>query len=153
MLMTSLCLVRIFFFSTFVECCSLSSFSIPLVRTCHTTELVLYKYIYLKIYRISTHAVCVGHVPTSSAELNNLAPLWYQVVAIGLSDSGLDGDTVLRPWAEEPMSPHCHGEGDGLGNQLGRNILEVEAGRICHRRLEARLLPAALVFINISKQM
>lgn len=51
MLMTPLCLLRIVFFfhATSVDCCSLSSFPIPLVRTCHTIALLLYKYIYLYI--------------------------------------------------------------------------------------------------------
>lgn len=61
---------------------------------------------------------------TSSAELHHLAPLGHQVVPVRLPDSCLNSDTVLSPWAEEPVSSNRHGERHSLGHKLSWHILD-----------------------------
>lgn len=61
---------------------------------------------------------------TGGAELDDLAPLGDGVVAVRLFRRGLDGDGVLRAWAQEPVAPNRHGQGHRFGHQLGRNILD-----------------------------
>lgn len=61
---------------------------------------------------------------TSSAKLDDLAPLRDGVVPVSLFRCGLDGHGVLCAWAQEPVAPHRHGQGHRLGHELGRNILE-----------------------------
>jgi len=75
---------------------------------------------------------------TPGTELHHLAPLWNQVVAVRLPDCSLDSDAVQRPRAEEPVAPHRHGEGDRLGHQLGRHVLEDTEERNWRQGQDAR---------------
>lgn len=147
MLMTTLCRDRIVgFFANSVHCSSLSLFHIPLVKTSRTLYIIHCQGCF------SYQASCKAQCHTPGAELHHLAPLWHQVVTVWLSDSSLDGNTILRPRAEEPVSPHCHGKRHGLGHQLSWHILEDEAGRSWHQGWDARLYQAAVCLIYISKQ-
>lgn len=66
--------------------------------------------------------------PTGGAELDDLAPLGDGVVAVALLGRRLHGHRVLSARAQEPVAPHRHGQGDGLGHQFGGNILQTDGG-------------------------
>lgn len=118
MLMTTRCWDRVFgSFILPLLCSSLSLSCVSLVKAA---------ILYTMHYQCNPGCrALVCHTP--GAELHHLAPLWHQVVAVRLADCSLDSDAVLRPRAEEPVAPHCHGKRHSLGHQLGWHILEGKA--------------------------
>lgn len=67
---------------------------------------------------------------TSCAELHYLAPIGDSIVSIALFGCSLDCYSVFSARAQEPVSPHCHGQWYSLCYQLSWYILGEESRQL-----------------------